>query len=114
MSDNSEAMRPASTDRTMEDQEDTAREVHNLPNREAMSILSGLPSIPGLPPNLIGDPSAAPGATDPSAVPPADPGAAPGDTNAIGPINQATLSNLNSSGTTEATGATQDAPIIQQ
>jgi len=121
------AQRSARNDRRSR-QEDDAQEVHDLPNREAMSILSGFPSMPGLPTGLLGgdqtgtptldggpvtptDPSTAP--ADPSATP-VDPSASPGDINTISPTNQTTASNLSSAGTTETTGAVQDAPIVQR
>jgi hypothetical protein len=101
-------------------QERDAEQVEDLPNRDAMSILSGFPSMPGLP--IIGgdsgtpipnDPSAPPAASDPSALPP-DASGSPGDLNSISPTNNVTASNVGSAGTTEATGAVQDAPIVQR
>jgi len=122
------AHRPANDDARRSHQEGDAQEIQNLPNREAMSILSGFPSIPGLPtggllggqpgtPTLDGGPVTP---TDPSATPvdpgatPVDPSASPGDINSIAPANQTTAENVSSAGTTETTGATQDAPIVQR
>jgi len=116
------AQGPARDENERSRQERDAQEILDLPNREAMSILSGLPSMPGLPAGLLGDQSGAPALdggsttpTDPSTTP-VDPSAAPatGDINTISPTNQSTLTNLNSSGTTETTGAIQDVPITQQ
>jgi hypothetical protein len=78
-----------------------------------VSILSGLPAIPDLPPGLLGDgvPTATPG--DPATMPTTDPAATPGDVNGVGPVKQSSLTNLGSSGTSEATSATQDAPITR-
>lgn len=103
-------------------QEHDADEIQDLPNREAMSILAGLPSVPGLPAGLLGDNSATPMPTDPSAPPaahdpslaPTNPSAGPGDMNTISPTNNVTASNVDSAGTTQTTGAVQDAPIVQR
>jgi len=105
--------RPAKGRSSRGRQEREAQQVQDLPNREAMSILTGLPVIPGLPPNLFGDGSGLPAPGDPSTSPP-EPAPAPGDTNTVAPTNEATLTNLNSAGTTETTGASQDAPITQR
>jgi len=108
------AQRPEQAESRRNRQERDAEEIQNLPNREAMSILSGFPTIPGLPAGLLGDQSGLP-APDGGAPAPADPGAqSTGDINTISPTNQSTLTNLNSAGTTETTGATQDVPIIQR
>jgi hypothetical protein len=87
-------------------QERDADDIQDLPNREAMSTLTGLPSVPGLPAGLLGDNSATPIPTDPSA--------GPGDVNTISPTNNVTASNVDSAGTTQTTGALQDAPIVQR
>jgi len=122
------AQAPARDDERRSRQEGDAQEIKNLPNREAMSILSGFPSIPGLPTGLLGDqgglptPGGAPvtpvepgpvAPADPGPVTPVDPNASPGDINTIAPSNQTTAENVSSAGTTEMTGATQDTPIIQ-
>lgn len=78
-----------------------------------MSILTGLPIIPGLPPGVLENAAGAPGAGDLTAQPTADPGTVPVDGNTAGPINQVSSTNVGSAGTTEATSATQDAPINQ-
>jgi hypothetical protein len=116
--------RPALRD-TTDRQEQAAQEVHDLPTRDAMSILTGLPTIPGLPPGLLGDQTLPPatGAPVPTDTVPADttgpPGAPdaaaqPGDVNTVAPTNEVSQTNINSAGTTQTTGATQDVPIVQR
>jgi hypothetical protein len=104
---------PTTSKRPRSRQERDAQGVQDLPNREAMSILTGLPIIPGLPPGVLGNATGAPGAGDLTAQSMADPGTVPADGNAVGPINQVSSTNVESAGTTEATSATQDAPINQ-
>jgi len=110
---------------TPDRQEQDAQEVQDLPTRDAMSILSGLPTIPGLPPGLLGDQTLPPstGAPAPADTVPADttgslgvPDAAsqPGDLNTVAPTNEVTQTNIDSAGTTQTTGATQDVPIVQR
>jgi hypothetical protein len=99
-------------------QEPDAEEIHDLPSREAMSILTGFPSVPGLPAGILGGGGALPtdGAApgDQAALNQADPSATPGDLNTISPTNDVSSTNVDSAGTTEATGATQDVPIVQR
>jgi hypothetical protein len=104
-------------------QEQEAEEVQDLPNRDAMSIFTGFPSMPGLPTPLLGDSSSlTPTPVDPATSPeapvdgttPPDASASPGELNTVSPTNNVTSSNVSSSGTTESTGAVQDAPIIQR
>lgn len=118
------ARQKQSTDRPAADhqEEQAAQEVHDLPNRDAMSILTGLPTIPGLPPGLLGDQTLPPatGAPAPTETAPTDPAgplppeaAQPGDVNTVAPSNQVSQTNIDSDGTTQTTGATQDVPITQ-
>jgi len=94
-----------------------------------MSILGGLPSIPigggsGSPlDGILGggtgttptDPTTTPVTHDPGVTPvPPDPAATSGDINQDSPLNQATMTNLNSVDTHEtATAAQQVTPIEQ-
>lgn len=110
---------PTTTENTANSPEPAAQEVQDLPNREAMSILTGLPIIPGLPPGLLGDntglpTTAAPDTGTPAPIAQPDPTATPGDTNTFAPTNDASITNFDSAGTTESTGATQEAPIVQR
>lgn len=105
--------RPAMTKRPRSRRERDAQEVQDLPNQEAMSILTGIPIIPGLPPGVLGNATDAPGAGDLTAQPTAAPGTVPVDGNTAGPINQVSSTNVESAGTTEAASATQDAPVNQ-
>jgi len=105
--------RPATTARPRSRRERDAQEIQDLPNREAMSILTGLPIVPGLPPGVLDGTATAPGSGDLTAQPTSDPGAVPADGSTAGPINQVSATNVASAGTTETTSATQDAPINQ-
>ncbi len=105
--------RPATTKRPRDRQAPDAQQVQDLPNRDAMSILTGLPIIPGLPPGVLDSATAAPGSGDLTSQPAPDPGTVPVDGSTAGPINQVSSSNVESSGTTESTSATQEAPINQ-
>jgi len=90
-----------------------AQAVTQLPNREAMSLLTGLPTLPGVPPGVLDTAPADPASGDLMAQPTPHPATVPVDGSTAGPINQVSSANLDSAGTTEATSATQDAPINQ-
>jgi hypothetical protein len=95
-----------------------------------MSILGGLPTtipMPGAgssPIDILGgapggtpttDPMTQPVAPDSGVAPvPADPEAAPGDINQDSPLNQATMTNVNSTDTEETATASQQVAPIQQ
>jgi hypothetical protein len=106
--------RPTTADRRRGRQERDAQQIQDLPNREAMSILDGLPMIPGLPPDLLDSGTAAPGSGDPTPVTQPGSETVPADASTTGPINQASIANVGSTGTTEATSSTQEAPITQR
>lgn len=115
-------------------EKDAAVEPRPLPKRMAMSILGGLPTVPigGAPIGgggsspldlLTGgtgtapttDPTTQPVTPDPGVSPvPADPGAAPGDINQDSPLNQATMTNVDSTDTQETATASQQVAPIQQ
>jgi len=111
-------------------EKDAAGTPRALPRRMAMSILGGLPTtIPiggtgSSPLDILGgatggtttpDPTTQPVTPDSGVTPvPADPGAAPGDINQDSPLNQATMTNLNSTDTQETATASQQVAPIQQ
>jgi hypothetical protein len=105
--------RPATTKRPRSRQERDAQEVQDLPNREAMSILDGVPNIRILSSDLLAGGTAAPASGDPTSLAQPDPDTVPADASTAGPTNQASSTNLDSSGTTETTSAAQEAPITQ-
>jgi hypothetical protein len=117
----------AAQDDAPDRQEQDAQDIQDLPNRDAMSILSGLPTIPGLPPGLLGGDQTLPpvtGAPAPNDTMPVDsagPLGSPdtavqpgGDLNTVAPTNEVSQTNVDSAGTTQTTGATQDVPIVQR
>jgi len=98
-----------------------------LPRRMAMSILSGLPTMPiggSSPIDLLNggagttpstDPSATPVAQDPGVAPAApEPATAGGDIHQNSPLNQATMTNLNSADSVENASSAQQVTPIQQ
>jgi hypothetical protein len=105
--------RQSATKRQPDRQERDAHEVQDLPSRDAMSILSGLPTSPTLPPDLLGGSLPAPPTGDPMPAPQPDPNASPGDVSTAGPVNEATITNVNPADTTESTSASQETPIRQ-
>jgi len=111
-------------------EKETAGTPRALPRRMAMSILGGLPTpIPiggagSSPLDILGgtpggtptaDPTTQPVTPDPGVTPvPADPAAAPGDINQDSPLNQATMTNVDSMDTHESATASQQVAPIQQ
>ncbi|HEY3107475.1 MAG TPA: hypothetical protein VGL23_01900 [Chloroflexota bacterium] len=96
-----------------------AQEGLELPDRHAMSLLSGMPSLDGG--GLLGAPTGggatptdggATGGATPDAGTTSDPGPT-GTTQTFAPVNRATVLNQLSNGTTQTAGSTQTAPITQ-
>jgi len=91
-----------------------------LPRRMAMSILSGLPTIPiggSSPIDLINGGAGTTPSTDPSTTPvtpDVDPSASAGDIQQNSPLNQATVTNVNSADTVETASAAQQVTPIEQ
>jgi hypothetical protein len=97
-----------------------AQDASDLPKREALSLLGGIPALPGvpaLPTDLLSGGAGAPSSAVQDAPIDQTTGLVPPDATTSqpnvqqdAPVNQATADNLQSSGTFEQASASQDAP----
>lgn len=123
MKDKKTKRREAATRRELSGPEASQEAARELPNREALSLVNTLPTLPtgtAVPPELLAGDTTYSNGLEGTTIDQTTSEYVPADATTIGtveqqaPANEATAGNVESSGTTETASATQVAPVNER